>query len=69
MTRTRRAVETTINGDSDELHGATKRGLFTLADHVDDLIKEVESLRRTVQVVGTGIVMALVSAVLSFLLR
>ena len=69
MTRTRRAIETTINGDSESLDGATKRGLFTLADHVDDLIREMESLRKTVQVVGTGIVMALVSAVLSFILR
>ena len=68
MTRTRRAVETAITDDA-KLDPPTRRGLLTIADHVDELVREVESLRKTVLGTGGAIVLALVSAAISTIIR
>lgn len=68
MTRTRRAVETAIE-DEKVLDASTRRGLLTVADHVDVLAKEIESLRKTVLGTGGAIVLALVSAAISTIIR
>lgn len=68
MTRTRRAVETALEDDA-VTEPPTRRGLLTLADHVDALAKEIESLRRTVIGTGGAIVLALVSAAISTIIR
>jgi hypothetical protein len=63
--RARRALETTLNGDTLNIEPAVRRGLLTIADHVDDLANQIDLLRRTVTVVGTGIVLALVTAAIT----
>ena len=68
MTRTRRAVETAITAEN-AIDENTRRGLLTLADHVDELVREIESLRKTVLGTGGAIVVALISAAVSTIIR
>lgn len=66
VTRTRRAVETTLEGDDE--NAALRRAVMTLADHLDDLIELFEKLNRTVMTVGLAIVTALIAATIGTLL-
>lgn len=68
MTRTRRAVETTMNGDTQDIDPAVRRAVLTLADHTDDLIEQLERLNKTVLAVGIGIITSLIAAAIGTLL-
>jgi len=66
MSRTRRAVETTLEGE-DEV-AALRRAVFTLADHADDVIEMTEKLNKTVMTVGISIITSVIAAAIGVLL-
>jgi len=68
MSRTRQAVETTMNGDADHIDPAVRRALMTLADHIDDALVTIEKLNKTVMYVGGAIMTSLIAATIGTLL-
>ena len=64
-------METAVNGalSSSQEGQATRRGLLTLADQVDELRDDIETLRRTVLGTGGAITVALLTAAIGTLVR
>lgn len=66
-------VETALNGDADRVDPALRRSLLLLADHVDQLARELSEqakrTQRTVIGVGTTIIGALIAAALGTFLQ